>query len=99
MILFLVVSFLAILNIEGERTYSIEEDKKVTTVIVERTKYQLSEEGMDLFETIHDDWELEICKKYPHDVLIGGKDNRYMPTHYCHCCVNLLTFAKEPHFY
>ena len=85
LILFLAVSFLATLYIEGEKRYSIEEDKKVTTVIVERTKYQLSEEGMDLFESIHDDWELEICKKYPHDVLIGGKHNLYMTTNSYHC--------------
>ena len=61
---FLVVEFLANLYIEVEETYSIEEDKKVVTVTVI--------EAMDLFEEVHDNWELEVCKKYPHDVLIGG---------------------------
>ena len=69
---FLVLEFLAKLYIQGEETYSIEEDKKVVTVIVERKKYQLTQEAMDLFEEVHDNWELEVCKKYPHDVLIGG---------------------------
>ena len=69
---FLVVEFLANLYIEGEEIYSIEEDKKVLTVIVERKKYQLTQEAMDLFEEVHDSWELEVCKKYPHDVLTGG---------------------------
>lgn len=32
----------------------------------------LTQEAIDLFEEVHDNWELEVCKKYPHDVLIVG---------------------------
>jgi len=71
-ILYLLVAFLAELYIEGEKTYSIEENKKVVTVIVDRAKYEMTEEAAELFEAIHDKCELEVCKKYPHDVLIGG---------------------------
>ena len=34
--------------------------------------YALSVEAMELFENPHDEWELNICEKYPHDLLIGG---------------------------
>lgn len=71
-ILDLLVAFLAELYIEGEKTYSIEENKKVVTVIVDRAKYEMTEEAAELFEAIHDKCKLEVCKKYPHDVLIGG---------------------------
>ena len=67
------MEFLADQYIEGEETYTIEEGEKVVSVIVDRTMYSLSPEAMELFERIHDAWELDICEKYPHDVLIGGR--------------------------
>ncbi|XP_044169844.1 uncharacterized protein LOC122953907 [Acropora millepora] len=70
------VEFLAEQYIEGEETYTIEEGEKVVSVIVDRTMYSLSPEAMELFERIHDAWELDICEKYPHDVLIGGLYSR-----------------------
>jgi NTP pyrophosphatase (non-canonical NTP hydrolase) len=41
-------------------------------VSVERTEFTLSEEALEIFEAIHDNWELNICEKYQHDPLIGG---------------------------
>ena len=43
-------------------------------MIVERKMYLLSEEAMEFFESLHDSWELEVCKKYPHNVLIAGNN-------------------------
>ena len=28
---------------------------------------------MQAFENVHNDWEMNICKKYPYEPLIGGK--------------------------
>ena len=72
------MDFLAEQYIEGEQTYTIEEGEKVVSVIVDRTMYSLSPEAMELFEKIHDAWELDICEKYPHDVLIGGRTICYL---------------------
>ena len=66
------MDFLASLYVHGEETYSIEDGEKIVSVIVDRTTYTLSSEAMKMFEDIHDDWELSICEKFPHDVLIGG---------------------------
>ena len=66
------MDFLASLYVQGEQTYSIEDGDKIVSVIVDRTMYTLSPEAMKMFEDIHDDWELSICEKFPHDVLIGG---------------------------
>lgn len=68
------VNFLANLYVEGEESYSIEDDEKITSVEVKRKKFHLNEEALDCFETIHDDWEMNICQKYPHDALVGGKN-------------------------
>jgi len=44
----------------------------MTTVFVERKQYRLSEEAHSVFENIHDEWEMSVCQKYPHDALVGG---------------------------
>lgn len=46
---------------------------KVKTVSVNRTQFHLSEEAHAEYEYLHDEWEVNICKKHPHDPLIGGK--------------------------
>ena len=66
------MDFLASLYVQGQQTYSIEDGDKIVSVIVARTMYALSPEAMKMFEDIQDDWELSICEKFPHDVLIGG---------------------------
>ena len=71
--LFPTVKFLADLYVEGESTYVVEQCDKITNVTVTRTKYKLSPDAMAAFEATHDDWELNICQRYPHDPLIGGK--------------------------
>ena len=71
-LIYILVDFLAILYLQGEQTYSIEDGDKIVSVIVDRTMYALSPEAMKMFEDIQDDWELSICEKFPHDVLIGG---------------------------
>ena len=69
---YITVDYLATLYIEGEQTYTIEDGEKVVSVMVDRKMYALSPEAMELFENLHDEWELNICEKYPHDLLIGG---------------------------
>ena len=61
------------LYVQGESTYAVEQCDKMTSVTVTRTKYKLSTDAMAAFEAIHDDWELNICQRYPHDLLTGGK--------------------------
>ena len=61
------------LYIDGEESYSVEEGDKMTTVFVERKQYRLSQDALSEFENIHDEWEMSICQKYPHDALVGGK--------------------------
>lgn len=65
-------NFLASLYIHGETTFEVEEDGKRKSVKVERTEYNLTEEAITAFKAIHDEWELEVCKKNPHDALLGG---------------------------
>ena len=67
--------------VQGESTYVIEQQDKITNVTVTRTTYKLSSDAMAAFEAIHDDWELNICQRYPHDPLIGGK---YIPYNIIH---------------
>ena len=64
------VDHLATLYIEGEHTYTIEDSEKVVSVMVDRKVYALSAEDMEMFENIYDEWELNICEKYLHDLLI-----------------------------
>ena len=68
------VNFLTQLYIEGEDSYTIEDEDKMTSVEVYRKKYILSQEAINSFEQIHDEWELSICEKYPHDALVGGEN-------------------------
>ena len=68
------MNFLTHLYIEGEDSYTIEDEDKMTSVEVYRKKYILSQEAINSFEQIHDEWELSICEKYPHDALVGGEN-------------------------
>lgn len=72
---FSTVKFLADLYVEGESTYVLEQGEKMANVMVKkRTEYKLSPDAMAAFEAKHDDdWEINICQRYPHDPLIGGK--------------------------
>jgi len=78
----LTVKYLTQLYIEGEDTYAIEDEDKITSVEVFRRKYVLSQEALTSFEKIHDEWELQICEKYPHDALVGGEDLQYEIDYY-----------------
>lgn len=53
---------MATLYIEGEHTYTIEDSEKVVLVMVDRKMYALSAETMEMFENIHNEWELNIVK-------------------------------------
>ncbi|XP_015776962.1 PREDICTED: uncharacterized protein LOC107354970 [Acropora digitifera] len=68
------------LYIHGETTYTIEENNKMKTVTVNRAQFFLSEEALSAFEMIHDNWELEVRKRNPHDAVVGGNLN-----HESHC--------------
>lgn len=52
----------------------------IITVTVNRAQFFLSEEALSAFEMIHDNWELEVCKRNPHDAVVGGNLN-----HESHC--------------
>ena len=69
---FYIVNFLADKYLEGENTYVIDEDDKLTNVIVTRIKYNLSMEALEKFKAVHDEWELKVCEKVPFNSLIGG---------------------------
>lgn len=65
----------------GQTTYTIQDDNKITTVIVERQHFDLTEPARQAFEAVHDQWELTVCEKYPYDPLIGGKRNLFLRLH------------------
>ena len=65
------VEYLANLYIEGESTYLIEQEDKVTNIVVNRKLHVLSPEATNEFEKIYNEWE-ETCEKFPCDPLIGG---------------------------
>ena len=69
--LLFLVEFLADLYMQGESTFTIEQEEKLTNVIVNRKTHVLSPEATKEFEKIYDDWET-TCEKYPYDPLIGG---------------------------
>ena len=69
---------LATLYERGENTYTSEDVAKVVVVHVERRKYTLSQEAQQTFEDIHDNWEMNICKAYHHDILLSGKTCIYV---------------------
>ena len=73
-----VVDLLANLFIEGEDTFSIHDERTVTDVKVTRKQFCLSEDAEEQFTKIHDDWEINMCKKYRFDKLISGE---YVMTH------------------
>lgn len=66
------VHFLATLYANGETTYTIEDDDKVTTVMVEREMFTLTEAANQAFATVHDKWEMNVCRKYRHDDFVAG---------------------------
>ncbi|CAB3997257.1 Hypothetical predicted protein [Paramuricea clavata] len=70
------VNFLVELYMEGEQTYVIEEEEKITNVTVNRREYSLSPEALEKFQEVHDDWEMNMCQKYPYEPLIGGLFSR-----------------------
>ena len=70
---FSTVKFPADLYVQGESTYDAQQCEKMANVTVTRTKYKLSKDAMAAFEDIHDEWELNICQRDPHDPSIGGK--------------------------
>lgn len=75
---FFTVEYLAELYCEAQKTFTIQDDEKITTVMVDRQEFHLTEEARAAFEAIHDQWELTVCQKYPHDPFIGGKPIFYV---------------------
>ena len=69
--LLFLVEFLADLYMQGESTFTIEQEEKLTNVIVNHESHVLSPEATKEFEKIYDDWET-TCEKNPYDPSIGG---------------------------
>ncbi|CAB4036868.1 Hypothetical predicted protein, partial [Paramuricea clavata] len=65
------VEFLTNLYIDGEKTFSKTEVGKIVDVKVEREQYIFSPEAKSLFAQIHDNWEMNVCKKFQSDVLLS----------------------------
>ena len=68
-----IVNLLTTLYERGEETYTSEDVAKIVVVNVERRKYTLSPEAEQTFAGIHDNWEMNVCKAYQHDILLSGK--------------------------
>ena len=68
----ILVTFLTELYLAGENTFEITEFRKITEVNVKRKKFALSDEAKSLFAKIHDDWEMNICKRFDNDSLVSG---------------------------
>ena len=66
------VSFLGNLYIHWESTFEIEDGKKKEVSVV-RTEFKLTDEAIDEFKAIHNEWEFEVCEKNPHVALL--RDN------------------------
>ena len=64
---------------DSENSYRTEDLGKKVAVFVDRTSFTLSSEAMSYYEEMHDEWEMDVCKKYPHDVLISGLYHSYLP--------------------
>lgn len=69
-----IVNLLTTLYENGETTFVIDDKKKPVDVKVTRKSYPLSKPAKDKFIKIHDDWEINMCKKYHFDTLISGKE-------------------------
>lgn len=67
------VQFLTNLYVDGEDTFTKDNDEKIVNVEVNRQQYRLSKEAKLLFSQIHDEWEINVCKKHQSDVLLSGR--------------------------
>lgn len=71
--LIFLVGLLTELYLSGEETFNITEVGKVIDVKIERKQFVLSEEAKELFAKIHDEWEMEVCKRFENDSLVSGR--------------------------
>ncbi len=69
---FIVVHFLADLYTDGKSTYVINDDDRITNVIANRKKFKIPQDAFTAFQAVHNDWEMNVCKKFPYEPLIGG---------------------------
>lgn len=54
---------------------------KKKEVSVVRTEIKLTDEAIEEFKAIHNEWEFEVCEKNPHDALL--RDN-FRGSHFKH---------------
>ena len=71
----LIVHFLATLYANGETTYTIDDDDNVTTVMVEREMFTLTEAANQAFATVHDKWEMNVCRSIGMMILLQVNEN------------------------
>ena len=69
-----IANLLTTLYENGESTFVIDDEKNPVDVKVTRKSYPLNKQAKDEFIKIHDDWEINMCKKYLFDRLISGKE-------------------------
>lgn len=62
-----------------ETTFEIEQQGKVKIVTVDRTVFQLTDEALNVFKDIHNEWEIDVCEKNPHDALLVG-NSKFLTT-------------------
>ena len=52
--------------------FEIMEFRKITQVNVKRKQFALSDEAKSLFAKVHNDCEVNICKRFDNDSLVSG---------------------------
>ena len=70
--LIFLVGLLTELYLAAEDTFEITEVGKMTDVKIERKQFVLSEEAKELFEKNHEEWEMEVCRRFENDSLVSG---------------------------
>ena len=70
--LIFLVGLLTELYLAAEDTFQITEVGKIVDVKIERKQFVLSEEAKELFAKIHDEWEMEVCRRFENDSLVSG---------------------------
>ena len=77
--LFFAVALLTELYLAGVKTFDIMEVGKIVEVKVKRKEFVLSQQAKMVFAKIHDDWEMNMCKRFDNDTLVSGKCSPYFP--------------------
>ena len=62
-LIFFTVDLLTTLFVNGENMFKINDDNKIIDLKVTRQPFHLINSANEKFVKMHDDWEMNICKK------------------------------------